>query len=142
MRSPLARLAELFIVLCLALGIAWIAHTLWQPIRVGGWSMHPALHVGDLVAVSLRERGSAIGDVVLIEQPGRQPVLHRVIEVMGDGAVRTKGDANPVPDREPTPASQIRGRVMALLPLGELVERWRGEPVYATMTTQSNSTQH
>jgi signal peptidase len=138
----MARLAEVFIVLCLAFGIAWMAHVLWRPVRVGGWSMHPALHVGDVVAVALSGRGPVEGDVVLIERPGHQAVLHRVTRVRPDGSVLTKGDANSVADFEPTPASQIRGRVSALLPLGELAERWRGEPVCVTMTTQSNSTQH
>lgn len=141
MRSPMRRAVELIVVLGLALGIAWAAHLLWKPVRVGGWSMHPALHVGDIVAVSLDGSGPRPGDVILVQQPGRSAVLHRVLQVLPDGSVRTKGDANPVPDFEPIPRAQIEGRVAALLPVGELLERWRGEPVCATMATQPNTAQ-
>ena len=141
MRSPMQRLAELVIVLGLALGIAWVAHLLWKPVRVSGWSMHPALHVGDVVAVSLDGTRPQSGDVILVQSPGHSAVLHRVIDVQPDGSVHTKGDANQIPDFEPTPPSQIEGRVAAVLPVGELLGRWRGEPVCATMTAQPNTAQ-
>jgi len=93
------------------------------------------------VAISLDGTPPRPGDVVLLRPPGRSAVLHRVVAVLSDGSVRTKGDANLVPDFEPTPAAQIEGRAVAALPVGEVLERWRGEPVCATMAIQPNTAQ-
>lgn len=138
MRLRLRRIAEWTAVVGLILAIAWTAHLSWRAVRVGGWSMHPALHAGDIAIVGV---GSAprVGDVALLRQPGHEAVLHRIMATLPDGAFQTRGDANSTPDREPVSAADIEGRVVALIPVGELIERWRGDGACATMTTQSNS---
>lgn len=97
----------------------------FMPVRVSGDSMHPALHTGDLVFVSSGAR-PVTGDIALIQQPGHGPVLHRVVGVEPGGALRTKGDANATADLEPIEAASVRGAVVGVIPVGELVERWRG----------------
>ncbi len=96
----------------------------YVPLRVGGSSMHPALHAGDLVLVRRHARVS-VGDVVLIRAAGHGPVLHRAVGVLADGSVRTRGDANEVDDLEPAAPNSVAGVVVGHVPVGRLVERWR-----------------
>ncbi len=107
------------------------------PFVVAGGSMRPALSHGDLVLVA---RGGRVerGDVVLLAPPGYGRVLHRVVEVSPGGWVTTRGDANPIPDARPSRASEVEGRVVAVVPVGTWVERWRGGGGRATLSTQSN----
>lgn len=88
---------------------------------VTGSSMWPTLRVGDACVVA---RGVAPekGDIVLFRPAGsKRPVLHRVESVSPDGAVRTKGDANVIPDREPTPPEAVLGTVRLVVPTGRLL---------------------
>jgi phage repressor protein C with HTH and peptisase S24 domain len=85
--------------------------------------MHPALHHGDLVVVERGHRAS-IGDIALVEEPGRSAVLHRVV-VLTRTEVRTKGDANPIADLRAYRRSSVAGRVALVVPVGRWVERWR-----------------
>lgn len=96
----------------------------FEPVRVSGGSMRPALHAGDLVLVA-RDREVGRGDVALLRPQGRGPVLHRVTTVLTDGSVLTKGDANGVADTLPTDRSRIGGKVVAVVPVGRWLERWR-----------------
>ena len=66
------------------------------------------------------------GDIALIREDGHSAVLHRVVAVRRNGTVRTRGDANPIGDFEPVPVRCITGRVIGVVPVGGLVERWRG----------------
>jgi len=108
------------------------------PVRVVGGSMHPALHVGDLAFVK-RGHGVSGGDIALLASPGRSRVLHRVISVDESGAVRTRGDANPIEDLMPADEADIQGRVISVVHVGAVLERWRGESCCATLTPQSDS---
>lgn len=94
MRDRLRRLAEPIAVAGIVAALLWGVAITWQPMRVGGMSMYPALSAGDLVLVR---------------------------------RVRTRGDANPIDDRETTPLSAVAGHVTAVVPIGRLLERWRGE---------------
>lgn len=96
----------------------------WQPLRVTGESMMPALHAGDLVFVE-RRTSAKVGDIVLVRRPGQAAVLHRVIERAVDGSLVTKGDANPTPDIRTVADEHAAGRVAGVLPVGALVARWR-----------------
>jgi len=62
----------------------------------------------------------------LYREPGHGPVLHRMIGRKGPRAIRTKGDANPTPDRDPVPVTAVVGPVRAVLPVGSFVAWWRG----------------
>jgi signal peptidase I len=132
-------LAEPVAIVGIVLALTWAAGQAVTPVRVAGRSMSPALTPGDVVVVRLGAT-PVPGDIVLIRAPGHRQVLHRVVELMDDGAVRTKGDANAVPDSELATPSEISGRTVAVLPLGAWLARWRGQPAYATMASQPNST--
>lgn len=139
MRKALLWLAEPLAILGIALLVGWGAHSLVTPVRVGGWSMAPTLAPGDVVFVRLGRR-PVPGDIVLVRSPGHQAVLHRVVALLDGGAVRTRGDANPVEDLEPARPQEVAGTGVAVLPLGSVIARWRGEAPYATMASQLNST--
>jgi|GEM_PF-2542017 len=126
MRHWLARLAEPVAVAGILAGLLWGASITWQPVRVSGMSMHPALHAGDLVLVRKRS-GAGVGQIALLEAPGHGAVLHRVVATETEGAVRTRGDANPIEDRDATPMSAVIGHVTLVVPIGGTLERWRGD---------------
>jgi len=114
------------------------ALAVWMPVRVAGRSMHPALHAGDLVLV---RRGVSVapGDVALLAPPGHGAVLHRVLSLRADGSARTRGDANAVVDFSATPRAGIVGRVVAVVPVGRAIERWRGETACDTLGPQPHT---
>jgi signal peptidase I len=109
-----------------------------QPVTVSGGSMRPALAPGDVVFVA---RGSVagVGDIALIHQRGRLPVLHRIVREDEAGALHTRGDANPVEDFELVAAESVRGRVVRVLPAGRVFDRWRAWRNRATLSAQSDS---
>lgn len=125
MGIPVRRLAEQIAVVGIVAAIAASGLTLWRPVRVSGASMAPVLTAGDLVLV---RRGGSVGvrDVVLYQTAGHGPVLHRMIAREGSAAIRTKGDANPIADRDAIPVDAVIGPVRAVVPLGSLIARWRG----------------
>ena len=88
---------------------------------VGSGSMWPALIPGDAVVF---ERGARpdVGDMLVYDKPGwPEGVVHRVVRRLEKGAVRTKGDANPIPDLDPVQRTAIRGKVVAVVPFGRVV---------------------
>lgn len=102
--------------------ILLLAHVL-QPVAIIGASMRPALLPGD-VAIVRRGARPRVGDVVLIQRKGHSPVMHRV-RGQGPTGYVTRGDANPVDDRDPVRPGDIRGVVVARVPVGSLLEWWR-----------------
>lgn len=109
-----------------------------QPVTVSGGSMSPALASGDVVLI---RRGSAAtkGDIALICEPGHSAVLHRVVGQGPGDTLRTRGDANPIDDFTPVSPDAVRGRVVAVLPAGIVLERWRAWRNRATLSAQSDS---
>jgi len=106
--------------------LAVIAVTLarwYVPVRVQGGSMRPALVHGDVVLVARNEVPSR-GDIAYLRS-GPGFVLHRVRSVRSDGALVTRGDANPIDDFAATAKDQVRGEVVRVLPVGRMLERWR-----------------
>ncbi len=120
----------------LALGL--FATQWFSLIQVAGGSMMPALTPGDVVVVMKSELPEQ-GDIALLRS-GQSLVLHRVIGVRGDGSINTRGDANPVADFTATRPSAVRGRVVAVLPIGAAVARWRRGGAYGTLPAQTHST--
>lgn len=116
-------------VLPTAIGVAIVAAVLcallwrYEVVRVAGASMRPTLLHGDLTVVEKHATPRA-GDIVLLQEPGRSPVLHRALRRTGGGWI-TKGDANPVADWAIAPGSWLQGRVVAVIPAGRMLERWR-----------------
>jgi signal peptidase I len=105
-----------------ALAAAGLA--VYKPVTVAGGSMHPSLHVGDIVLV---RRGSPIGvgDIVLVATKRHGDVLHRVSAITSDSRLATRGDANPVADFVTLPRDAAQGRVELVVPAGRLLEGWR-----------------
>lgn len=92
----------------------------YTPVRVVGGSMEPALRSGDMVLVS--DAAPEVRDIVLLEQPGHGPVLHRVVGRRA-GLFVTRGDANPTDDRTLARPEWVRGRVAVVVPAGRAVDR-------------------
>jgi signal peptidase I len=82
---------------------------------VGGSSMEPGIHDGDLVLL----RGEAtygIGDVVGYRSPSLDTVvLHRIVDVSGD-RFTFKGDANSWIDPDLPSTSDLLGRMWVRIP--------------------------
>jgi signal peptidase I len=125
MRERLRAAGEFAVALAVVAGLLVAALSIWEPVRVAGKSMSPALQPGDLALVhrDLRPRD---GSIVLVRAAGHGAVLHRVVVVGHDGSMTTRGDANPVNDRDRVSNDEVSGVVVRVLPLGELLRRWRG----------------
>lgn len=106
-------------------------------VRVSGGSMKPALVPGDVVVVA-RTTQVRRGDIALLK-PGAGMVLHRVVRVEPAGRVWARGDANPIADLNPVAKGDVIGRAVRVLPVGGIVERWRGKDGYVTLPTQPNN---
>lgn len=87
---------------------------------IRGGSMEPAVVPGDVVVYRRSAADIRVGDIVYFEHPEwPRGVVHRVAEVLPDGSVRTRGDANAADDRDPVPRRRIRGVGTAVIPLGK-----------------------
>lgn len=122
-----------WLLIATLLAVGWRT---FEPVRVSGLSMHPALHAGDLVLVERSTRARR-GEIALVRARGHGPFLHRVISARAS-RLRTKGDANLVPDFEQVTPDATR-RVAAVLPVGRYLEWWRARVPCAKLTAQSNS---
>ena len=79
-------------------------------------SMEPMLQIGDLIIVREAEE-YAVGDVV-VYQSGKSAVVHRIIEINGEGdeqQIITQGDANNAADA-PITAEEIKGKLWTHIP--------------------------
>ena len=109
--------------------VAWTAVPVvfgFQSLTVTSGSMLPALSPG-MIVVTRSVEPSAIerGDIVAT-QPDRtsdQLVTHRVDELVDDSTIRTRGDANTVPD-EPVARDDVIGRARLVVPFAGLPAVW------------------
>ncbi|MEI7814225.1 MAG: S24/S26 family peptidase [Coriobacteriia bacterium] len=124
MRAQLRAAAEFVAALSVVAALLFAVLTLWEPVRVAGLSMSPALLPGDLVIVRKAARPRQ-GSIVLVRASPHGAVLHRVVAIAMDGAITTRGDANPIDDREKVHAAQIVGVVERVIPAGTMLKRWR-----------------
>jgi len=125
MRERILAAAEFVAALCVVAALVFAALSQWEPVRVAGLSMSPALLPGDLTIVRKGARPEK-GSIVLVRAVGHNAVLHRVVSVSGDGILTTKGDANPINDRESVRSAEVAGVVVRVVPAGALLQRWRG----------------
>ncbi len=125
MRERLLALVEFVVAISVVLGLSFAALSVWEPVRVSGSSMRPALQPGDLAIVG-KDRRPKDGSIVLVRAAGHGAVLHRVVAVGRDGLLTTRGDANPVDDQERVTDAEVAGVVVRVVPLGELLRRWQG----------------
>jgi signal peptidase len=90
-----------------------------RPIAVGGESMAPTYHLGDLVVVHrVSPYEVEVGDVIQYQMPNGR-ILHRVVakDFLGDRPVfTTRGDNNAVDDPAPVLDVQVTGVVVAEVP--------------------------
>jgi len=97
----------------------------WRPYLITSGSMRPDVPAGSVVLADRDGTLSvAVGDVVVVDDPARPGHLlaHRVAEVRADGALVTKGDANPARDARPVSPGRVVGRMRAVVPvLGTIV---------------------
>lgn len=118
----------LWIVLWLALAVVLPTVGLgWRPVMITSGSMTPLIRPGDVVLTGpVPEEPLGAGTVITYQDPARpdRVVTHRIVEVEADGAYRTRGDANAVPDSTPVPPSAVIGRGRLLVPLIGLPLLW------------------
>ena len=106
-------------------------NTMPMPFGVGGavvlsGSMEPAISVDDLIIVKAAD-SFEVGDVI-VYQSGKIQVVHRIVAMDGE-TVTTRGDANNTDDN-PVELSQVKGRVIAVIPyVGKLVRQLKTPPV-------------
>lgn len=97
-----------------------LARLLGAPVAVvvvAGYSMYPTLKPGDIVVVEKIASPAEIrpGVIVVWCTGPHSCVIHRVVEVIDEKAVVTKGDANPAPD-PPVPISSVEYRAVYVIP--------------------------
>ena len=115
-------LAALFVLIVCLFGYTTIARVSGNPLpTVFGWgsavvlsgSMEPELPVGALIIIH-KEPSYKTGEIITYKDEYGSPVTHRLVS-LDNGEVVAKGDANNTEDA-PFPASQIYGKVRAVLP--------------------------
>ena len=77
-------------------------------------SMNPTIETGSIVVVDTKEKDYMIGDIITF-QIEEQLVTHRIVE-MEQGIIKTKGDANAMPDSKLITKYQIKGKVKHVIP--------------------------
>lgn len=117
--GPFGTLVYIFLGILIALavneGLKPILVTDTPVVAVFSESMVPTYEKGDMIIV---QGGTEIkaGDIVVFDAPGyKYPIIHRVINVSGEG-VTTKGDHNPAADPWVTPVSKVHGKAVLKLP--------------------------
>jgi len=82
-------------------------------------SMEPELHIGDLlVAKGLRHKDLKVGLIVVFKRPSANYlIVHRIYAIYNGVRIVTKGDNNPFPDPFYISSNDIRGVVIARIPL-------------------------
>jgi signal peptidase I len=92
----------------------------WHPLLVLTGSMVPAIDPGDIVVTApVRADQLDVGDIIVVRDPTRRggSYTHRVVTVLQDGRVITRGDANPVVDGVPVVGDRVLGRVVLVVPV-------------------------
>lgn len=84
-------------------------------------SMEPAIHTGSVVIVA-PANDYKIGEIITFGELGEAKIsiTHRVHDIKivdGESVFITKGDANDGPDKDETPRSEVKGKVLFSIPL-------------------------
>jgi signal peptidase len=98
----------------------------WRAEAILSGSMTPQVQPGDVVLVSsLPPARIRLGEVIAFKDPAMPRVLvHRVVAVLADGDLRTKGDANAAPDSDPVPPASVLGVARLRVPAVALPLYW------------------
>lgn len=82
-------------------------------------SMRPTIDIGDIaIVISTDPSKIQVGDIIQYWQE-EEMTLHRVFDIRQEGGeilFITKGDDNPNPDMDPVRPSQIRGKLILIIP--------------------------
>ncbi len=111
------------IIIGLLLLLGWSAGVKIFYVTTG--SMKPSIRPGDLV-VSVPVRKVSSGDIVSFEQNNGTIVTHRVVGISENTKAsyfETKGDNNSNSDPYPVSQSEIRGKVLTVLPFHIFINR-------------------
>ncbi|WP_433790309.1 signal peptidase I [Actinoplanes sp. CA-252034] len=125
-------LAARIIIGTAAVGVLWSILPVafgWTSVVVTSGSMGPRIRTGDVAIASPATSAQMVpGQPVLADNPVRAGnlLLHRVIRRNADGALVTKGDANPAEDSTPVPPSSVVGRPRLLVRYIGLPAYWHG----------------
>jgi len=90
-------------------------------------SMSGVIEIDDVV-IAREQPVYAPGDVILFQDPGGSVVCHRIVRETEAGFI-TKGTANNVEDRHPTPPQRVFGKVIWVLPRAGLAQRYVRSPL-------------
>lgn len=126
----LGRLAPAALSLMIVLAAGWMIALAIMPVRITGNSMQPALHAGDL-AIVLKGARVVPGEMAMIHDPVRGDFVHRVIALSDDGALVTRGDANPTEDADAVSQSNVVGRVVGVMTFGRIAQAVAGARTHA-----------
>ncbi len=121
LRRLLCRLAytvlAVSVLFALFLGYGSIDNRWYRIVTVVGGSMEPTIWRGDMIVITRPPRQLGKGMIVTM-QVGQVAVTHRIVEIMADGALKTKGDANAQADdwgtRKPRVVGLYRFRIPRL----------------------------
>lgn len=94
-------------------------------------SMRPAVSISDVVVLRTPSHPVRTGSIVMFHDAALAGALvtHRVVAVLPDGRLRTKGDANRLADSTPVPTAAVVGVAVAVVPrAGTLVVWARQQP--------------
>ena len=123
----LGRAAVMAVAAAALVAGAATARSAFAVTAVDGPSMRPALEPADVLIIERKVRSVSPGDIIVFPRAGWSGgVAHRVVAVLTRDRLRTRGDANPTPDREPVAAGSIIGRVIAFLPTGRVARLLAG----------------
>jgi signal peptidase len=89
-------------------------------------SMEPNIPIDALIFIDETDNYQ-VGDVVVINKTGYNPVVHRIVSIENDEVI-TKGDANNTVD-EPVTLSNLNGKVIGYIPYVGLVINYIKTPL-------------
>ncbi len=120
--------------------IALVATAWWffGWVVVTGGSMRPTLAAGDTFVYRRGNAGLRTGDAVLIRSGG-SGFVHRVVSSAPNGSIVTRGDANPIPDLEPSRRQDVLGKGVLVLRTGTVLRGFVALAARARLLYQSHT---
>ncbi len=131
-RLVMRRVEFAVVVVCLSLGLVAAALPIYliatgeSLVFISTGSMSPTIEAGQCITIApVAESDLAVGDVATYTPLGSDAyVTHRIaglVELDGELFLQTKGDANEIHDPDLTPAGNVEGVMVRLVPNGS---RW------------------
>lgn len=121
-----AELIVMVVLLSVLLGIWAAPYFGYRFMGVIGTSMNPVITEEDIVVIATNCQDIKLGDIICYKQEIEDKEFlfaHRVIEV-NDGWIQTKGDNMSEPDPWLVRPSDIKGKVILVIPKLGILIRW------------------